>query len=80
MWDISDHVCRHCMGRVLIRRSQIGVTARCADCGAEATGSVEALCACGVTLTSGANVGLRCRRAARDEAVAGCSEIEVVMR
>lgn len=43
LWSLCDHVCRECLGRILIR--QIGDTtqALCADCGAEATGDHKSL-------------------------------------
>lgn len=59
MWRITDHVCRVCFGRVLVWPQ--GTEARCADCGATAQ-SVRALCACGATLRTGGNAGLRCER------------------
>lgn len=48
-WQVSNHACRHCFGRVL-QRSAGGVVidARCSECGASVTGPVEELCACGV--------------------------------
>lgn len=63
MWHISDHVCRHCLGRLLYSRDAIGQTRyRCADCGAEHTGDVDGLCMCGAKLTNGANAGFICIR------------------
>lgn len=60
-WDLTGHVCRACLGRVL-RRDEAGVAQfRCADCGAVGYGSVERLCACGAKLRTGHNAGLRCR-------------------
>lgn len=55
-WEITDHVCRVCLGRVLARR---GVY-RCADCGAEGHGEPASVCACGATLKPGKNAGMRC--------------------
>lgn len=63
MWDLTDHVCRVCLGRVLRRKGPAGGWVhRCADCGLEVTGRVEALCACGARLKTGKNAGLRCRK------------------
>jgi hypothetical protein len=47
-WQISDHCCRHCLGRVLQRVSRGEVLAvRCAECGKAEDGPVQSLCACG---------------------------------
>jgi hypothetical protein len=63
MWEITDHVCRVCLGRVLRRDDDLlGSVYRCADCGEEVTGKVENLGACGVRLRTGRNAGLRCVR------------------
>jgi LSD1 subclass zinc finger protein len=55
-FELSDHVCRFCLGRILHR----GATAvRCADCGATAD-SMDRICACGVREKSGKPLGLKC--------------------
>jgi hypothetical protein len=48
MWEVSDHACRFCLGRVLVRAGR-GAPAevRCAQCGAKADGGPSALCCCG---------------------------------
>lgn len=47
MWNLTDHACRHCHGRVL-ERAIGGLPAhRCAQCGTEQLGAVGLLCACG---------------------------------
>lgn len=47
-WELTDHACRHCMGRVLRRVNPDGVVVvRCAECGASVAGDVESLCCCG---------------------------------
>ncbi len=63
-WYITAHVCRACLGRVLI---DIGAAAvRCADCGLEAAdASPTAICACGSRLPGRGkrperDAGLRC--------------------
>lgn len=61
MWELTDHVCRVCLGRVLRRKVPGGWVNRCADCGAEMAGKVENLCACGAKLKTGKNAGFRCR-------------------
>ena len=52
-WTLTDHACRFCHGRVLrlFNGPAGGVPQfRCAQCGAQASGGVEAACACGVTV------------------------------
>jgi hypothetical protein len=48
-WEVSNHACRCCFGRVLVRmrRSKV-VEVRCAECDAHRFGPVETLCCCGV--------------------------------
>ena len=59
-WEITDHVCRVCLGRILSRQQSEGGCVRCADCGLERTGRTPSLCACGTKLRSGKNAGFRC--------------------
>jgi hypothetical protein len=62
MWKIIPHVHADCLGRLLTRTDDAGCAiTRCADCGAEAQASHEALCCCGALLTS-SKVKLRCVR------------------
>jgi hypothetical protein len=49
-WRLTEHVCRHCLGRLLERRAGRMVIVRCAKCGAEAKGCHEALCCCGIVV------------------------------
>lgn len=51
-WELTDHACRRCFGRVLERvgpgeGGELRAEFRCAECGATATGQVEAACCCG---------------------------------
>jgi hypothetical protein len=47
-WELTDHACRYCLGRVLRReRSSAEVEVRCAECGKTAQGEHTALCCCG---------------------------------
>ncbi|MCE3602725.1 hypothetical protein LXA47_03815 [Massilia sp. P8910] len=47
-WDLVDHACRHCLGRVLMRRHRDGtVEARCAECGAHSEDGIREVCCCG---------------------------------
>lgn len=60
-WDISDHVCRACLGRILIDRK--AHTARCSNCGITADDTnPRSLCACGTKLRGGQDAGIRCIR------------------
>lgn len=48
-WQISNHACGNCFGRVLQRAvGGVVVEARCAECGNGVQGPVEQLCACGM--------------------------------
>jgi hypothetical protein len=47
-WQLSNHACRFCFGRVLQRAvGGVIVQVRCAECGAGASGAVDQICACG---------------------------------
>ena len=61
-WTITDHCCRVCFSRVLMREAfDHRRTYRCAGCGAEAEGSREAvICSCGIRLKTGVDAGIRC--------------------
>ena len=48
-YQLTDHACRHCGGRVL----QAGDTFRCASCAAVTLGSPEGICGCGVLASWG---------------------------
>lgn len=62
-WEITDHACRACLGRILTRKRDDGVLeSRCSECGLHAEGGHRKLCACGVKLRTGKNAGLRCVR------------------
>lgn len=62
LWAITDHVCRVCFSRVLMRetfdRRRIY---RCSGCGVEKEGRSEAvICSCGIKLKTGLDAGIRC--------------------
>jgi hypothetical protein len=57
-WFLTDHVCRECLGRILIS-ADIG-SFRCAECGIEGTNQVEEICACGCRLKDGSDAEFRC--------------------
>lgn len=48
VWELTDHACRHCMGRVLHGESDAASVHRCAECGETAQGEHDSLCYCGV--------------------------------
>jgi len=61
-WALTDHCCRACFSRVLVRetfdRRRIY---RCAGCGIEREGRAESsICCCGMKLKTGVDAGLRC--------------------
>lgn len=61
LWKLSPHVCKQCLGRVLVTDNDDGSqTARCSNCGIEAEGGHKAICACGLKLKSGKSANLRC--------------------
>lgn len=57
LWALTEHSCRHCLGRVLERDGEF----RCANCGVAVSGVVEDLCWCGFEV-KGRNAGWRCVR------------------
>lgn len=62
-WELTDHICRACFGRLLRRESDDGErhVYRCANCGVEAEGRRESvLCCCGMKLKTGPDAGVRC--------------------
>ena len=65
-WIITEHACRVCMGRVLMREAVDGRRLyKCACCGVEGEGSHASICTCGMTWRSGKaaiNAGVRCVR------------------
>lgn len=60
-WEIADHVCKVCCGRVLARRNDDGDRVfRCSNCGVEASGKSSAVvCCCGIKI-NGKDGGIRC--------------------
>lgn len=59
-WDLTDHVCRQCLGRLLF--NPVTNSHRCSNCGSESDRNHENLCCCGAKALSGADLGLRCVR------------------
>ena len=62
-WVITDHICRCCFGRVVMRESfDRRRTYRCTNCGVEEEGRTEAaICCCGIKLKTGVDAGIRCQ-------------------
>ena len=63
-WQIIDHVCGCCFGRLLMRETfDRRKVYRCSNCGLEREGKSETcLCACGLKLKTGVDMGVRCQR------------------
>ncbi len=62
-WEITDHICSDCLGRVLERTTDSGdKVARCADCGREKPGDYRELCLCGLMLKTDKAAGFYCGR------------------
>ena len=64
VWEVVDHVCTACLGRILKRQSHQGRTIyRCADCGATGHGrqglTHPPICMCGSRLGN-RDAGIRC--------------------
>lgn len=61
-WELIDHMCRLCYGRLLRRNDGQGrQVIHCAECDAEVSGQVEHLCVCGARTPNGRYLlGLRC--------------------
>lgn len=52
-WELEDHICRNCFGRLVSRPVPGGVLRiyRCSNCGAEAQHThADALCCCGIKI------------------------------
>jgi len=61
-WALTDHCCRACFGRVLVRETfDRRRVYRCACCGVEQEGRSETvICSCGMKLKTGVDAGIRC--------------------
>lgn len=61
-WQLTDHCCRICFSRVVVRKSDDGEKVwRCTGCGTEKKGAkASTICACGMKLKTGADAGVRC--------------------
>jgi hypothetical protein len=69
-WEIADHVCRNCFGRVLkLARAHRAKTdqpedkprVRCSNCGLESEGNYRSICCCGLKVGE-RQAKLRCVR------------------
>ena len=65
-WELTEHCCRVCFGRVLkaTQATEVGVHRyRCSNCALEGLGRHErAICACGLKTKRGQDLGVRCIR------------------
>lgn len=64
-WEITDHLCRNCYGRILTKTNSVNGKSecRCSNCGFSAVGPASRICFCGARMPStGRNAGLRCVR------------------
>lgn len=69
LFELTDHVCRVCFGRILKGHRPEGHPDEhahryvCTNCGAESVHrSISSLCACGMRTKTGRDYGLRCQR------------------
>lgn len=58
-WQIVDHVCRACLGRVLRRVADDRAEFRCSNCGVTGHDAPRSICGCGFKLGK-RDAGLRC--------------------
>lgn len=74
-WNLTDHACRLCFGRLLESLTGDSPRYRCAECGHSVEGTVQALCCCGVMV--GSQTGLEC---VKNPARSAASPQEIVVR
>lgn len=69
VWEIEDHLCSRCLGRVLSSRdTKGGKTYRCSNCGLTGSGKVQSVCCCGVKVGGKRDAGIRCVKNHRQDA------------
>lgn len=64
-YEIADHLCRMCNGRILTKTDPVNgkQTCRCSNCGFSAVVAVSRICWCGAKMpATGRNAGLRCTK------------------
>ena len=61
-WEIENHLCRRCLGRVLSKPDVKtgGRVYRCSNCGIEGRGKIDNLCCCGVKINGRRDAVIRC--------------------
>lgn len=61
-WSLTDHCCRICWGRVLVRTTfESKKIFKCSNCDHEVISEhVHDLCACGAKMRTNKDLGLRC--------------------
>lgn len=75
-WKLTDHACRRCLGRVLMRETPSGKEVRCAECGFSSHGEPEDICCCGITLED----GVRPYECVKNDCVTEALPQEVIVR
>jgi hypothetical protein len=76
-WELIDHACRHCMGRLAKRVNPDGsVVHRCCECGASVEGEHSKLCWCGAEVRGHGSV-FEC---VRNNGLAKTTRQEVLVR
>lgn len=61
-WELSPHICRVCLARVLVRNTfDRRKVYRCSNCETEAEGvGPQVICCCGMKMRAGRDLGVRC--------------------
>lgn len=82
LWAFTDHACRMCRGRILVRMdgAACGIVHRCSICEVECTGPVEDVCACGTRNPDGSDTRLYCTRPPEEWLKHGNMPAIVIMR
>ena len=62
-WELTDHCCRVCFGRVLVRTRFDNVKVhKCSNCETEVVSDAPGgLCCCGMKLRTNRDAGVRCQ-------------------
>jgi hypothetical protein len=48
-WNLTDHICRGCLGRILECETGLFM---CSSCEAETSGAPDAICGCGIKISN----------------------------
>jgi hypothetical protein len=78
LWRLEDHVCQVCFCRILSRKTDDGRLFRCSGCGLSVIAHApSAICACGLKMKTGRDLGVRC---VRNDAPSPEAPAEIVAR